>query len=137
MPFVLDTSVSLAWCFHDEATRATWAMLDRLIEDSAIVPSLWHLETSNVLVAAERRGRITARAIAEYIGLLGELPIEVDDSTPMRALGGILQCARDRGLTAYDAAYLELAARRGLPLATRDKLLSRAAQDGGVRLVPD
>jgi predicted nucleic acid-binding protein len=127
--FVLDVSVSLAWCFHDEGTAQTWAVLDRLRQESAVVPSLWHLETANVLTLAERRGRLSEAAVQR-------LPIAVDPETSERALREILILARGEELTSYDAAYLELALRSGLPLAIKDRILERAACRMGVVLLP-
>ena len=134
--FVLDVSVSLAWCFHDEGTAQTWAVLDRLRQESAVVPSLWHLETANVLTLAERRGRLSEVATAAFVNLVQRLPIAVDPETSERALREILILARGEELTSYDAAYLELALRRGLPLATKDRILERAACRMGVVLLP-
>ncbi len=85
--------------------------LDRLAEETAVVPSLWHLELANVLTMSERKGRITAARISEFLALLGPLSIKVDDETPFRAFGAVLHLARTEHLTAYDSAYLELATR--------------------------
>jgi predicted nucleic acid-binding protein len=133
--FVLDVSVALAWCFHDEATPATWAVLDRLETETATVPSLWHLEAANVLALAERKGRITPAHCAEFITMVETLSIDVDQDTPYRAFGEILALARGHGLTAYDAAYLELAMRSGVPLATKDLALAAGARSLGVEVI--
>jgi predicted nucleic acid-binding protein len=135
MAFVLDVSVTLAWCFHDEATPATVWVLDCLRTEEAIVPSLWHLEVTNVLTLAERKGRIAAARISEFIALLEALPITVDEETPFRAFADILGLARAERLTSYDAAYLELAMRLGIPLATKDNALRQAATKLGVALL--
>lgn len=134
--FVIDASVALAWCFDDEATAATRALLDRFEEEDAEVPSLWHLELANALVVAGRSRRITAARASEFVALVGGLPIVVDEQTPNHALGPVLDLARSEGLSAYDASYLELAMRRGLPLATKDDDLANAARRVGVSLLP-
>lgn len=135
MSFVLDCSVAVTWCFPDEANAASDALLDRLADQVAVVPTLWYLEIANVLIQAERRGRITAGALTARIALLEQLPIVADDETTARALHDILSLAREQRLTTYNACYLELAARRGLPLATRDRELQRAAERLGVGLL--
>jgi predicted nucleic acid-binding protein len=133
--FVLDVSVALAWCFHDEATPATWAVLDRLETETAAVPSLGHLEAANVLALAEQKGRITPAHSAEFIAMVETLSIEIDQDTPYRAFGEILALARGQGLTAYDAAYLELAMRSGVPLAAKDLALAAGARSLGVEVI--
>jgi predicted nucleic acid-binding protein len=126
--FVLDASVALAWTLPGEAHAApAAALLARLAEEAALVPSLWRLEVGNALLTAERRGRLRPERVAAAWRLLAELPIELDAETPARAWAGTAELARRHGLTLYDAAYLELAARRALPLATFDALLARAA----------
>ena len=133
---VLDVSLSCAWCFADEASETAWAILSRLQSAQAHVPSLWLWETANVLVQAERRGRISPAAIRTFLGLLEGLPISVDQPSTASAWHDTLALARSHRLTSYDAAYLELALRRGLPLATRDKALQAAARLEGVPLMP-
>ena len=77
--FVIDASVALAWCFDDEATEATRALLDRFEGEQAEVPSLWHLELANALVSGERHRRITRARANEFIALIGGLPIVIDE----------------------------------------------------------
>ncbi len=125
--FVLDASVALAWCFDDESTPAAWALLERLRTAPGHVPTLWALEVGNILLGAEKRRRITAARSAEFLGILGELDIRADTDAAGRAFRDVLPLARAQGLTTYDASYLELALRLGLPLATKDKALLRAA----------
>jgi predicted nucleic acid-binding protein len=125
--FVLDASVALAWCFDDESTPAAWALLDQLRTASAHVPALWALEIGNILLGAERRKRITQARSAEFVGILDELDIQVDPYVPGRALRDVLPLARAQRLTTYDAAYLELAMRLGLPIATKNEALRQAA----------
>jgi predicted nucleic acid-binding protein len=133
--FVLDSSIALCWCFDDETTEATRALLEQLRGDAAAVPNLWHVEIANVLALAERRRRITAAESAQFIGLLEALEIDVDQDTWTLAFSRILDLARDQRLTAYDAAYLELAMRLGLPLASKDRDLCDAAERVGVTAI--
>ena len=134
--FVLDCSIAVAWLFADEASPDTDALLDRLPDGGALVPRLWHLELGNVLAKAERHQRTSAAQIAAHLELVKRLPIATDTETESRAFGEILALARTQGLTTYDAAYLELAMRRGVELATRDKALIRAARRVDVPTVP-
>jgi predicted nucleic acid-binding protein len=133
---VLDVSLSCAWCFADEASEATWAILSHLQTAEAHVPSLWLWETANVLIQAERRGRITAAAIRTFLSLLEALPIRVDHAGSATTWHDTLALARAHRLTSYDAAYLELALRLGVPLASRDQALQAAARVEGVPLLP-
>ena len=133
MPFVVDASVTLAWCFEDESTPGTEAVLDLLADDSAVVPALWELEISNVLLVAERRGRITEATSARFVALLGQLPILVD--TGGIDMTSVLAAGRRHQLTAYDATYLVLAQREGVPLATLDARMQQAARAAGVPLM--
>ena len=125
--FVLDASVAIAWCFEDESTPAASALLDRLRTAPGHVPALWALEMGNILLGAEKRKRITRARTVEFLEILGELDIRVDPDLPGRAFRDVLPLARERRLTTYDAAYLELAMRLGLPLATKGAALARAA----------
>lgn len=134
--FVIDASVALAWCFDDEATAATQALLDRFAHEQAEVPSLWHLELANALVLSERKRRITSARTSEFVALITALPIVVDQETSSRALVAVLDLARSERLSAYDASYLELAMRRGVPLATKDSDLAKAAGRVGTILLP-
>jgi len=134
--FVLDASVAVAWCFEDETTRFTEVVLNRLASGAeALVPSIWPLELANALLVAERRNRI---AQAKIVGLLRHivgLPITVMPISALQAFEQILPLARQRGLSQYDATYLELALRSELPLATLDGELRRAASEIGVALL--
>jgi predicted nucleic acid-binding protein len=134
MPFVLDASLALAWYFEDEVSEYADLVLERLREDSALVPSLWPLEIANGLISAERRGRIFPAGVARAAELVLELPISVQEVPPGLALGAVIDIARSQVLSAYDAAYLELAMREGVPLATRDDNLRAAAARVGVPL---
>jgi predicted nucleic acid-binding protein len=124
----------MAWCFEDECDELADAVLDTLADGEAWVPSLWPLEVANVLVAAERRRRLTAADSARFVELLMGLPIVVDDRSHERALSQVLAAARQLGISVYDASYLELAMRLGATLATRDAQLSAAAATAGVPL---
>jgi predicted nucleic acid-binding protein len=134
---VVDSSIALTWCFKDEATPETDTLFERVRDDGAIVPGLWYLELSNVLLQAEKRGRIGTSDVAARLGLISELPISVDHETTARAWRDILQIARIDGLTTYDATYLELARRLGLPLLTKDKELARAARRSRIAVFPE
>jgi predicted nucleic acid-binding protein len=133
MPFVLDASVALAWCFVDETTSKTEAILERLADDSAIVPTLWEFEVANALLVAERRRRLSESQSARFIELLTRLPIHVDVTSSDMA--GVLAIGRRHGLSAYDSSYLVLAERDGVPLATGDEKLRSAASRAGVPLM--
>lgn len=133
--FVLDASTALTWCFHDEATTGSLSVLQRLEADHAEVPAIWPLEVANILAAAERRRRIDAAGIGEFLAVIESLDIRVDGATASRALNDILGISRREGLTAYDAAYLDLAMREGLALATGDRALAAAAQRCGVSVI--
>jgi len=124
---VLDASLALAWYFQDEATAATDTILDRVAETGAIVPALWRLELANGLQAAVRRGRINVSYRDDALADLTQMQIETDLETDMHAWSATLRLAEKHDLTLYDAAYLELAQRRRLPLATLDRKLRRAA----------
>jgi predicted nucleic acid-binding protein len=130
--FVLDGSVTLAWFFEDEADTYAEAVEDSLPAATAVVPSLWPLEVANALVTGERRKRTTEAKVTAFLVLLKALPITLDDETAVRAWSDVPHLARAHNLSAYDAAYLELALRRGLPLATLDDKLKAAAAAAGV-----
>jgi predicted nucleic acid-binding protein len=133
---VLDASAALPWCFADETTPASYALLERLAGgETAEVPAIWALEIANVLAAAERRKKLTAADVAEAVALYAPLSIHVDDETARRAMSEVLILARGERLSSYDAAYLELAMRLRLPLATRDNALKTGARRIGVRLI--
>lgn len=130
--FVLDGSIALAWYFKDEADPYADAVAAGFSGVQAVVPALWPLEVANGVLLGERRKRSTEAQAAKWLAYLGSLPITVDDETATRAWGDVLRLARAHNLSAYDAAYLELALRRGLPLATLDTPLNAAAKVVGV-----
>ncbi len=131
---VIDSSVSIAWCFPDEQDEYSQSVLDALASERAVVPDFWHLEVANTLLVGERRKRSTQVNTVTWLGFLASLPITVDEETRLHAFGITTSLARERNLSAYDAAYLELAMRRGLPLATLDDRLKAAALAVGVIL---
>lgn len=131
MPFVLDASVAACWLFEDEDHPHATEALARIRTDEARVPNLWWFEVRNTLLVNERRGRLTEADTAAFLGALSRLAISVD-RTPGE---DVLALARRHRLTVYDAAYLELARRADLPLATIDRELAGAARAEGVALI--
>lgn len=131
---ILDASMTMAWCFDDEAGPLAEPLLDLMPTARAYVPSLWHLEVANVLLVGERKKRITPADTAKFLSLLRALPISIDSETSAKAWSDTLNLARAHQLSAYDAAYLELAMRRGLTLATLDDKLKAAADAVGVTI---
>ncbi len=136
MRFVLDNSVVMRWLFRDgspEALEYADHVLDLLGREgvSALVPCVWALEVGNVIARAEARGFLLEGRSAEFLAILRDMAIEVDARSYPHALGDALQLARRHGLSTYDASYLELALREGLPLATNDEALSRAVLAAG------
>ncbi|MEH1863716.1 MAG: type II toxin-antitoxin system VapC family toxin [Nostoc sp.] len=135
MQFVLDCSVAISWCLVDENNGYANDILAMMPDSEAFVPGIWSLEIANTLVVAERRNRMTKKQSEQAIALLQSLLIQVDLFTDAKALDATLNLARQEGLAAYDAAYLELALRLQLPLATLDIRLAEAATRCGVGLV--
>lgn len=132
--FVLDCSVTMAWCFEDEVTEYTEKVFDSLTETRAIVPSLWLLEVANVLLCAQRKKRLGKLKALEFKDVLGLLPISIDQNAVHRAMSSTMELADETGLTIYDATYLELALHHSLPLATLDQDLKKAAKKMGIKL---
>jgi predicted nucleic acid-binding protein len=133
--FVLDASVTLCWCFENQATNYTEAIFEMLAGgDEAVVPFIWPLEVANVLVTAERRKALKPAQVTNFTEEFSAWPIQVDTLGLDRAFQQILSTARISRITAYDAAYLELAIREGLPLATLDNDLRKAATAAGVQI---
>ncbi len=126
--FVIDNSVVMTWCFNDENRRYSDFILNKLEIATAIVPSIWPLEVTNLLLVAERKKRISEADSTRFIALLSELPIIVDQEPPERMIKEIFALARKHNLSSYDASYLDLAMRKGLPIATLDKNLLAAAK---------
>lgn len=126
--FVLDCSITMAWCFDDESTGFTDSVLENLSDKIAVVPTIWPLEVANVLLLSKKKRRITEVQSVSFIDSLSALPIIVDPSTTSRAMHSIFVLAGELDLTVYDAAYLELAIREKVPLLTLDNGLIKAAK---------
>lgn len=131
---VLDASMALSWLLRDESNARADAVLVQLEAAPAHAPQVWPLEVANGLWVAERRGRIQESQVRQGLEDLLALPVLVETSEPFRVFRELLPLARRHGLSVYDAAYLDLAARLGLPLATLDDNLARAARESGVEL---
>src|SRR5437763_10271120 len=132
--FVLDGSITVCWAFEDETDAYAEGVGDALPDARAFVPSLWPLEVGNALLVGERRGRITEARVTQFLALLQTQSITLDEETAVRAWKETLHLARAHRLSVYDASYLELAIRRGLPLATLDAELRAASAALGVAL---
>lgn len=133
MPFVVDNSVVSGWYLENQSTPYTAAIARRLLDDRACAPALWELELANVLRTACQRQRMVAEQAQQVLVQIAQLPIEVDRHPVPRS--ELLALALRFGLSSYDAAYLELALRRQLPLATQDDALRAAALASGVGCV--
>ena len=131
---VLDSSVALAWGFEDESDAYAVAVTGVMGALRAYVPAIWPLEVAKTLVVGERRGRTTREKVARFLAILEGYRVVIDSETVAHAWGDTMALARAHGLSVYDAAYLELAPRLGLPLATLDKRLKAAASVVGVPL---
>src|ERR1022692_4616796 len=126
---VLDASVAVAWCFEDEKTPFTEGVLDLLSAGTEVLtPAIWPFEVANALLMAERRKRITVAQVTALLQRIAGLPISVEPVETGRAFESTLAVARQQKLTEYDAAYLEVALRTGLPLATLDGKLKQTAR---------
>lgn len=138
MSFVLDNSVAMLWLLP-QSNPAGLALADKVLtqlqNDGAMAPSLWTLEAANVMAKCQRLGKITQAQASAFVALLDGLGIAIDTHTSARALHATLDLARQFRLSAYDAAYLELALREQLPLATLDEALQQAAREAGVTLI--
>ena len=135
MSLVLDSSATLAWIYSDEVAEGVRQLFDTVADTGAFVPALWRLEVANSLTIAVRRGRIDAEFRRAALDDLALLDITTDNHTDTHAWAETLQLADRFRLTMYDAAYLELAHRRGVPLATLDEDLSAAALALGLRVL--
>ena len=135
MKFVLDNSIAMRWLLNDrDASTQEYVLkvLELLIEGgTAIVPNLWALEAANVISKEMKKGHVTQADASQFIALLGELDIQPEAQTHEHALGDTLNLARQYGLSSYDAAYLELALRKGVQLATADRALAAAVVKAG------
>jgi len=136
MDFVIDSSAAMAWALPDEHSSQAGKILSRITEESSLwVPALWWYEVANVVVMARRRKRLSEAQGARVIELLSRFPLQTDAPPGAVSASRLSQLAQEHSLSAYDAAYLELAERRGLALATFDRDLIRAAREAGVHLI--
>jgi predicted nucleic acid-binding protein len=135
LSLVIDASLTMAWYFEDESTPATDVLLDRVADAGALVPGLWRLEVANAFQTAIRRQRIDAVYRDASLAELGLMPITIDAETNTYAWSATLRLANRFSLTLYDAAYLELAQRRSMPLATLDRDLRTAAPALNIELL--
>jgi predicted nucleic acid-binding protein len=133
---VVDASVAISWCFADQASPATDRLFERVRDEGAVVPALWFWEVGNVLVRAERRGRMAPGDSDRRMALMSALPLWVDQAGIGHAWGETVRLARIGQLSVYDASYLELSLRRALPLFTQDGPLADAARAQGVLVLP-
>jgi predicted nucleic acid-binding protein len=133
--FVVDNSVVMSWCFKDQANPYADSILEKLADAVAYVPTVWPLEVVNVLLAAERNKFISEADSIRFISLLSQLPITIEYESSERAMKDLLGLARSHILSSHDASYLDLAMRKGLPLATLDEKLRRAAKSTKVGLL--
>lgn len=127
---VLDNSVAMRWCFKDGSDSDLMyaeKVLDRLSDTIFLVPNLWHLEAANVVARAQNRQWLTTEQMHEFLELVVQLPLKVDQETAKKAMTETFMLANDHNLSVYDAAYLELALRHHVPLATLDADLRKAA----------
>jgi len=133
--FVVDNSVVMSWCFKDETNQYADAILDCLSEATAFVPSIWPLEVVNVLLVAERKKRFSEADSVRFITLLSQLPIIVEHERPERRMTDLLALARSNNLSSYDASYLDLSMRKGLPIATLDTRLITASKKTNIPIL--
>ena len=131
---MVDASVALAWCFPDEASQYADEVVVALEGRRVIVPTVWALEITNALLVAERRKRVKQPDVRRFVELLGGLTIMEQSQTVADTVSNVLPLAREYDLSAYDAAYLDVAVRQGAPLATLDSTLEKAGRSAGVKI---
>jgi predicted nucleic acid-binding protein len=136
MAFVLDCSVTLSWLLPDERGAATDALADELERTTAVAPAIWPYEVANALLVAQRRARIGDDDLIRVRRALAALPIEVEAMTSNHVLSAVSDLGRQLNITSYDAAYVELAVRRRLSLATLDARLRKACAALKVEVLP-
>ncbi|MBL6985155.1 MAG: type II toxin-antitoxin system VapC family toxin [Candidatus Thioglobus sp.] len=137
MRFVLDNSISMRWLFHDGTEtdlRYAELVLASLVKNTIFVPEIWWLEVINVIARAEAQEQLAETKSQKFLSMMCQIPIETDSLSQARAWENILPLAREYKLTSYDAAYLELAIRQNLALATLDNTLAKAAKLAGITL---
>lgn len=132
--FVLDCSVAMSWCYEDKADARADLLLQSMSSAIACVPCVWALEVANVLLVGECRGRLTEADVSGFLTRVRAMSIEQEPALDSERANAVLSLARRYGLSAYDAAYLELAIRLDVPLATLDSKLLEAAKSAGVSL---
>jgi predicted nucleic acid-binding protein len=130
--FVIDNSVVMSWCFEDEVNPYADTVLESLRDGEAFVPGIWPLELGNVLLVAERKKRIGEASAVRFLELVIGLPLTVEQEAPQRTLAEIVSLARKLKLSTYDASYLDLAMRLGLPMSTLDVSIRKAAKRLGI-----
>lgn len=136
MDFVIDSSAAMAWALPDEHSPGAEKILSRITAESSLwIPALWWCEVANVVVMARRRKRLSEAQGARVLELLSRFPLQTDSPPGSSSAFRLSELAQQHSLSAYDAAYLELAERRGLSLATFDHDLIRAARAAGVALI--
>ena len=133
--FVLDASVAVAWCFEDENSTRADGILELFITASAIVPAIWPVEVGNALLVGERRKRIKPAEVSQSLERLRCLDIRIAAGDPRADVRDLVALARSEKLSVYDAAYLFLAMREGVPLATMDRTLEHSARRIGVQVL--
>lgn len=135
MRFVLDASVALSWCLPDESNRYADGVLAKIGDWTPVVPALWSLEVTNALLVAQRRGRINSDQLGEMTTWLSAIPIELESMAMKRTIRDVMPIARAEEIPVYDACYVELAQRHGIPLATVDGALTNVAKRRGIGLI--
>lgn len=133
--FVLDCSVTMAWCFEDESNAYAEKVLEHLEKEAAYVPPLWFLEVSNVILIGEKSKRLSRFQSNQFLAILSELNIKCEDPLNTHIFTSTIELARTYQLTSYDAIYLDLALKRKLPLATLDQSLRKASKKAGLSLL--
>ena len=135
--FVVDASMAFAWVKPSQASAASDALLEQIEQGATVVvPSLWFLEVANGLLVAQRRKLLTASERTRALARLSGLALTVDDVDARVAFDRTSALAMRHGLSVYDAAYLEVALRRTLPIASRDEALLSAAARAGANVIP-
>lgn len=135
MSLVLDSSTALSWCFEDEDNELADVVFGQVVEGGAVAPAVWRYEVANGLQMAVRRGRISPTYRDASLADLSQMEVRIDPEGDAHLWSTVVDLAEKHSLTVYDAAYLELAQRRRLPLATLDRALIRAAEAEGVKVV--
>jgi predicted nucleic acid-binding protein len=130
----IDASVALAWCFPDEASNYADSVLLALENQTVIVPTIWAVEITNALLVGERRKRIRQPEIRRFVDLLKGLSVVEERQKFAETVSNVLPLAREYDLSAYDAAYLDVAIRHEIPLATLDAAMQKACTAAGIEI---